>query len=174
MNTIHLYCKANKRKRNDKTVGVYAYIVQEASSSEEKVIRIEGESRVAKLELMALVAGLQNLVDANRLVASKQLHLYVTNEYILEELQKGIKAHATGKALSFSKGTEYTELWEVLESILSKMPKYRVTGLNKKDRGEDDDIIKGNMGLLNKLACDEINHYFRESKEAESAFLVTQ
>lgn len=164
MTGIHLYCKASKRKRNDNAIGIYAYIIQEGETSKEMVWRLEGETRVAKLEMLALVAGLKELEKNHPLEGNQELYLYVSNEYILEELQKGMDNQADGKALNFNKGTEYTQLWEVIESLLGKTIHYTVTGLNKKDRGDSDEAIKSNMGLLNKMACDEINRYFREKE----------
>lgn len=161
MTPIHLYCKANKRKRNDQAVGVYAYILQEGTECKEAIELLEEETRVAKLELLALATGLKALEDTKKLDENQVVHLYVSNEYILEELQKGMQDQENGKALNFSKGTEYTELWEEVEHLLGQGVTYTANGLNKKERGEDDEMIKSNMGKLNKLACDEINRYFR-------------
>lgn len=162
MTSIQLYCKANKRKRNDQTVGVYAYILQKGDTSKEAIRLLEEETRVAKLELMALSTGLQDLEDAKILQAGQRLNIYVTNEYILEELQRGISQKKSGKAISFNKGEVYTELWDRIESLLQKDIDYTVMGLNKKDRAQEDEEIKSNMGKLNKMACDEINRFFRE------------
>lgn len=160
MTEIHLYCKANKRKRNDKTVGIYAYILQEKAESKEIIQLLEEETRVAKLELLALITGLKDLEARNKLGNEAPIYLYVTNEYILEELQKGMKNQAMGKALNLSNGTEYTDLWEELENLLGKI-NFRAMGLNKKDRVPDDEVIKSNMGRLNKMVCDAMNEYFR-------------
>ncbi|MHC1747093.1 MAG: hypothetical protein AB9856_01730 [Cellulosilyticaceae bacterium] len=164
MTGIHLYCKANKRKRNNKAVGIYAYIIQEGEASKESINLLEEETRVARLELLALATGLQDLEAHNKLEGDVPLAIYVTNEYILEELQKGMEDQASGKALNFSKGTEYTELWKIVESLLGKGIHYTATSLNKKDRGENDEEIKRNMGMLNKMACDEINRYFSDKE----------
>lgn len=157
---IHLYCKANKRKRNDKTVGIYAYILQEEGKSKEVIQLLEEEARVARLELLALVTGLKDLEERNKLEENKTVYLYVTNEYILEELQKGMKNQDMGKILDFSNPSEYTDLWKELEKLLSKT-QFIPMGLNKKDRVADDEVIKSNMGILNKMVCDAINEYFR-------------
>lgn len=149
-----------KRKRNDKTVGIYAYILQEEGKSKEVIQLLEEEARVARLELLALVAGLKDLEERNKLEENKTVYLYVTNEYILEELQKGMKNQDMGNILDFSNPSEYTDLWKELEKLLSKT-QFIPMGLNKKDRVEDDEVIKSNMGILNKMVCDAINEYFR-------------
>lgn len=163
MTEIHLYCKANKRKRNDKAVGIYAYILQEEGESKEMIQVLEEETRVARLELLALVTGLKDLEARNKLEDKGPIYLYVTNEYILEELQKGMEDQNAGKALNLSNGTEYTDLWKELESLLGKV-NLKAMGLNKKDRVQDDEVIKSNMGMLNKMVCDAINGYFREKE----------
>ena len=160
MTEIHLYCKANKRKRNDKTVGIYAYILQEKEESKEMIQLLEEETRVARLELLALVTGLKDLEASNKLKGKGTIYLYVTNEYILEELQKGMKDQEMGNVLDFSNPSEYTDLWKELENLLGKV-NFRAMGLNKKDRVPDDEVIKSNMGILNKMVCDAINEYFR-------------
>lgn len=163
MTGIHLYCKANKRNRNDKAVGIYAYILQGEGESKEMIQLLEEETRVARLELLALVTGLKDLEARNKLEGREPIYLYVTNEYILEELQKGMEDQAKGKTLNLSNGTEYTDLWKELESLLGKID-FRAMGLNKKDRVQEDEAIKGNMGMLNKMVCDAINGYFREKE----------
>lgn len=163
MTGIHLYCKANKRNRGGKAVGIYAYILQGEGESKEMIQVLEEETRVARLELLALVTGLKDLEARNKLEGGEPIYLYVTNEYILEELQKGMKDQAMGKALNLSNGTEYTDLWKELENLLGKID-FRAMGLNKKDRVQEDETIKGNMGMLNKMVCDAINGYFRETE----------
>lgn len=161
MNVINLYCKANKRKRGGKAVGAYAYLLKEGTDYKEEVHLLEEEIRVARLEMMALSEGLKALEDGKKLESTQQIHIYVSNEYILEELLKGMEDHSKGKALHFNKGTEYVDLWEDVENLLTKCMTYTVTGLNKKDRGEDEEEIKRNIGVLNKIVCDEINQFLR-------------
>lgn len=162
MTPIQLYCKTNKRKRNDQAVGVCAYILQQGDTSKEAIKLLEEETRVARLELMALATGLEELEDTKMLQAGQPIHIYVTNEYILEELQRGISQKKSGKAISFNKGEEYMDLWNTIESLLQKDIDYTVMGLNKKDRDQENEEVKGNMGKLNKMACDEINRFFRK------------
>lgn len=160
MNDINLYCKANKRKRNGKAIGAYAYILKDQVECKEEVYILEEEMRVGRLELLALASALKDLEMQDKLGEENHLNLYVSNEYILEELSKGIEDKMAGKALNFSKGIEYINLWEEIERLLTKCQVYTVTGLNKKDRGECEEEIKRNMGMLNKIVCDHINKLF--------------
>lgn len=162
MNAINLYCKANKRKRDDKAIGAYAYILKDENGYKEEVYILDGEMRVGRLELLALVSALKDLEMQNKLNGENQVNLYVSNEYILEELIKGIEDQLAGKTLNFSKGTEYIDLWQEVENLLDKCQGYTVTGLNKKDRGECEEEIKRSMGALNKIVCDRINSCLRE------------
>lgn len=162
MNHIDLYCKANKRKRNNKVVGAYAYLLKDGEACKEEVCILEEETRVARLEMLALVNALEDLEQGGKLSEVNIINLYVSNEYILEELLKGREDKEKGKALNFNKGTEYIALWERTEELLTKCQNYTVTGLNKKDRGACEEEIKGNMGTLNKIVCDGINHHLKE------------
>lgn len=161
MNVMNLYCKANKRKRDGKAVGAYAYILKDEIEYKEEVHLLEEETRVARLELLALNAGLRALKETHQLENAGCIQIYVSNEYILEELLKAVKDKVAGRTLNFNKGEEYTDLWEEVELLLNLCQAYTVTGLNKKDRGEGEEEIKRHMGMLNKVVCDEVNHYFR-------------
>ncbi|MBU3810562.1 MAG: hypothetical protein H9893_02750 [Candidatus Niameybacter stercoravium] len=157
MNPIHLYCKANKRKRNGEAVGAYAYILKGEDLYKEEIQVLKEETRVARLELLALSEGLKDLDTQEKL--GGKLYIYVSNEYLLEELLKGMEDQLKGKPLNFNKGTGYVALWEAIENYLTKSKGYKVIGLNKKDRGEDEEAIKAHMGLLNKIVCDAINQH---------------
>lgn len=162
MNDIDLYCKANKRKRHDRAVGAYAYLLKDEEKCKEEVYILEEETRVARLEMLALVSALEDLEKQGRLDEASTINLYVSNEYILEELLKGREAKQKGKTLDFNKGIEYIDLWEHTERLLTKCQSYTVTGLNKKDRGACEEKIKVNMGTLNKMVCDKINSCLRQ------------
>ncbi|MGL4739028.1 MAG: hypothetical protein ACRCW2_16395 [Cellulosilyticaceae bacterium] len=155
MDTIKLYCKANRRVRDDKTVSVCAHMICEGEQIEEDAYTIDLEGNGVRLELAALMNALLDLEASERLGEDKLLELYVHNEHLVKTLMKWEQDYAqTGKLIT-NQEEKYQEEWQEIGELIGCCHSFTVHGFEKKYR--EDDAVAKHMGHLNKLVCDKVN-----------------
>lgn len=157
MNTIKIYCKANKRTRDENIIRVCAHIIKEGELYEEDAYTIELEGNGVKLELAALTNALLDLESNERLSKEKNLDLYVHNEFLYNTLvrwEEKCKDGMDGVSLIEEK---YTEEWAQIEELIRQCASFKIYGLEKKHREEDNEEIKKIMGHMNRMVCNKVN-----------------
>lgn len=157
MKKIEIYCKANKRNREDKTVYVCAHIIKEDEHTEEDVYTIEMEGNGVKLELAALMNALLDLDGEERLTKDKLLELYVHNEHLFKTLSRWEASQSDQGQVSYEAEEKYQAEWKEIGELLAKCGAFKVHGLEKKYRDENDETVTQYMGHLNRMVCGKVN-----------------
>lgn len=161
MNTIKIYCKSNKRTKEDKSISVCAHIIEENGEIEEDVYPLTLEGNGVRLELAALMNALLDLEANERLNKEKQLELYVHNEHLVKTLLRWEETYAQTGQLEANQEEKYQEEWREIGELLSCCDGFRVYGFEKKYRDEDDEEVAKQMGYINKLVCEKVNEQMR-------------
>lgn len=161
MNTIEIYCKANKRVRDGQSVSVCAHIIKEDNSYEEDVYTLELEGNGIRLELAALINALLDVEGQDRLKSDTHIMLYVHNEFILKTLLKWEDYKAKGKQLPYLEETSSKEAWQEIGQLLEQCGSFKIYGLEKKYREESSEEAVKHMAHLNRLVCNKVNECLR-------------
>lgn len=155
MTNIELYCKANRRKRNEEYVSACGYIIKAGDEYEEKAYTTDMEGGVVKLEIAAVMDALTAMDAKGLLNAERTIDFYINNKYIVEALVENLEKKKTGGSILDDKELKYAGLWQTIDKLLSKCKGYTATGLDKKSRGECNEEITKNMGRINRIVCDQ-------------------
>lgn len=155
MTNIEIYCKANRRKRNDEYVSACGYIIKAGDWYEEKAYTTKMEGGVVKLEIATVMDALTELDSRDLLGAESTIDFYINNKYIVEALVENLEKKKIGQSLLDDKELKYANIWKIIDRLLSKCKGYTATGLDKKSRGECDEEITKNMGRINRIVCDQ-------------------
>ncbi|MGL4344740.1 MAG: hypothetical protein ACRCTE_06060 [Cellulosilyticaceae bacterium] len=161
MNTIKIYCKSNKRTKEDKSISVCAHIIEENGEIEEDVYPLTLEGNGVRLELAALMNALLDLEANERLNKDKQLELYVHNEHLVKTLLRWEETYTKTGQLETNQEEKYQEEWQEIGELLSCCHGFKVYGFEKKYREEDDEEVAKQMGYINKLVCEKVNEQMR-------------
>lgn len=153
MNTIQIFCKANKRNREGKSIRVCGHIIKENERYVEDAYIIELEGNGILLELTALMNALLDEEAEERLTKSKVLELYVCNEYIYKTLKRWETEVSTSH-----KEEKYTTQWQEIQTLMNQCSGFKCYSTEKKYRDEEgnQETIKC-MAQLNKLVCEKVN-----------------
>lgn len=155
MTNIELYCKANRRKRNDEYVSACGYIIKAGEHYEEKAYTTDREGGVVKLEIAAVMDALLALDNQGLLNEEHTIDFYINNKYIVEALVEHLQKKQIGQSILDDKELKYANLWETIDKLLAKCKGYTAMGLDKKSRGECSEEITKNMGRINRIVCDQ-------------------
>lgn len=161
MNTIKIYCKANKRIKEGQAISVCAHIIEENGQIEEDVYTLALEGNGVKLELAALMNALLDLEANERLNKEKQLELYVHNEHLVKTLMKWEETYAQTGQLEIGQEEKYQEEWQEIGQMIAACECFRVYGFEKKYREAEDEEVAKQMGYINKLVCEKVNEQMR-------------
>lgn len=152
MNTIQIFCKANKRNRDGKSISVCGHMIKENERYVEDAYLIELEGNGILLELTALMNALLDEEAEERLTKDKVLELYVCNEYIYKTLKRWETEAATS-----NKEEKYTAQWQEIQALINKCTGFKCYSTEKKYRDEGNQEAIKCMAQLNKLVCDKVN-----------------
>lgn len=152
MDTIQIFCKANKRNREGKSISVCGHIVKVDAHYEEDAYIVESDGNTILLELMALMNALLDQEAAERLNKDKLLELYVCNDYIYKVLKDKCE-----KGTESIEDTKYTEYWQEINGLLNQCGGFKCFCTEKKYRDEEDQGITKCMAHLNKIVCEKVN-----------------
>lgn len=152
MDTIQIFCKANKRNREDKSVSVCGHIVKVNGRYEEDAYIVESEGNTILLELMALMNALLDQEAAERLNKEIVLELYVCSDYIYKILKDKEE-----KAAENIEETKYAEYWQEINDLINQCGGFRSYCTEKKYRQQEDEKVVKCMAHLNKIVCEKAN-----------------
>ncbi len=152
MNTIQIFCKANKRNRDGKSISVCGHMIKENERYVEDAYLIELEGNGILLELTALMNALLDEEAEERLTKDKVLELYVCNEYIYKTLKRWETEVGTS-----NKEEKYTAQWQEIQALINMCSGFECYSTEKKYRDEGNQEAIKCMAQLNKLVCDKVN-----------------
>jgi len=152
MNIIQIFCKANKRNRDDKTISVCGHIIKESERYVEDAYIVKLEGNGILLELTALMNALLDEAVEGRLTKDKVLELYVCNEYIYKTL-KGWETEGS----SSNKEVKHTTEWQEIQILINQCSGFKCHSTEKKYRDDSNPETIKCMAQLNKLVCEKVN-----------------
>lgn len=152
MNTIQIFCKANKRNREGRSINVCGHLIKENERYVEDAYVIDLEGNGILLELTALMNALLDEESEERLTKDKGLELYVCNEYIYKTLKRW-----EAEASISNKEEKYTAQWREIQALINKCSIFKCYSTEKKYRDEGNQEAIKCMAQLNRLVCEKVN-----------------